>query len=201
MTVDAKSEILQTQTKLRGRLPKPTALIIELDKDWQTIAQESVSAVASRVTAENLIYVIYTSGSTGKPKGVAVEHRQVANQLLWAGAALSLSSADRVLQKASFSFDASILELFLPLAWGSQILIARPGGEHDVEYLVQLAIENKVTYVDLAPALLEHLLEHPSISQWSSLRTMSSGADVLSPELVKAFYQRVPGVLWNTYGP
>ncbi|HEY2232001.1 MAG TPA: amino acid adenylation domain-containing protein, partial [Candidatus Angelobacter sp.] len=201
MVEDAQAKVLLTQSKLRGRLPKSTGRIIELDKDWETIAQENFSAAASRATAENLIYVIYTSGSTGRPKGVAVEHRQVANQLFWAGAALSLSSADRVLQKASFSFDASILEIFLPLAWGSQIVVARPGGEYDVEYLVQLAIENQITYVDLAPALLEHLLEDPNISQWTSLRVMSSGADVLRPELVNAFYQHVPGELWNTYGP
>jgi len=201
MAQDAKTEILLTQTKFQKRLPNYAGRMIELDGDRQIISQESGQAVASNVTAENLAYVIYTSGSTGKPKGVAVEHRQVCNQLFWAGAALSLGTADRVLQKASFSFDASILEIFLPLVWGSQVIIAKPGGEQDVDYLVRLVIERGVTYVDLVPALLEQLFEHPRIRQWTSLRVMSSGSDVLKPELVRAFYQCLPGVLWNTYGP
>jgi thioesterase domain-containing protein/acyl carrier protein len=130
-----------------------------------------------------------------------VEHRQVCNQLYWAGEALSLDSSDRVLQKASFSFDASILEIFLPLACGARIVITRPGGEQDVDYLVQLVTATGVTYVDLVPALLEQMLEHPEIGRWESLRVMSSGAEALKPELVKGFYRRLPGVLWNTYGP
>jgi amino acid adenylation domain-containing protein len=201
MIEDSQSAILLTQSRFRTRLPANVSTIIELDADQQIISQKSADAVDSRAAAENLAYVIYTSGSTGKPKGVAVEHRQVCNQLFWAGAALSLSSTDRVLQKASFSFDASILEIFLPLACGAQIIIAESGGEHDVDYLVHFVIEKKITYVDLAPALLEQLLEHPAISQWSSLRIMSSGADVLKAEVVKSFYQRLPGTLWNTYGP
>jgi amino acid adenylation domain-containing protein len=201
MLQDAQTEILLIQSKFRGRLLDYAGRCIELDGDWHVVARESGSAASSRDFAATLAYVIYTSGSTGKPKGVAVEHRQVCNQLFWAGDALSLGAADRVLQKASFSFDASILEIFLPLACGAQIVMAKPGGEMDVDYLVQLAIENEVTYVDLVPALLEQLVEHPAIQQWTSLRVLSSGADVLKPELVKSFYRRLPGVLWNTYGP
>ena len=130
-----------------------------------------------------------------------MEHRQVCNQLFWAGAALSLGLADRVLQRGSFSFDTSILEIFLPLARGAQIIIAKPGGERDVDYLVRLVIEKAVTYVDLVPALLEQMLEHPTIKQWTSLRVMSCGGEILKPELVSAFYQSLSGELWNAYGP
>src|SRR5260370_165910 len=145
--------------------------------------------------------MIYTSASTGKPKAVMVEHQQLRNQLLWAGNAVPLDSQDSVLQKASFSFDASILEIFLPLACGAKIVIAEPGKEQDVDYLVRLAIEGNVTYVDLVPSLLEGLLEHPMMEQWTSLRVMSSGAEVLRPELVAGFYSKSRAVLWNTYGP
>ena len=106
-----------------------------------------------------------------------------------------------MLQKASFSFDASILEIFLPLAYGSRIAIAAPGGERDADYLLQLAIEKSVSYVDLAPSLLDALLDHPQIQQWTSLRIISSGAEALKPELADVFYQKLSAELWNTYGP
>ena len=89
MVQDAEIEVLLTQSKLQKRLPDYAGRLIELDVDGELIASESeISSVSvARVIAENLAYVIYTSGSTGKPKGVMVEHRQVCNQLFWAGAA------------------------------------------------------------------------------------------------------------------
>ena len=201
MLEDSGASILLSQSMLLSNVPQSHATVLALDADWERIAQEPHHRPQVEVDPENLAYIIYTSGSTGRPKGVAVEHRQVCNQLFWAGEALSLSAADCVLQKASFSFDASILEIFLPLAYGSRIAIAAPGGERDADYLVQLAIEKSVSYVDLAPSLLDALLDHPLIQQWKSLRIISSGAEALKPELVDRFYQKLSAELWNTYGP
>ncbi len=177
-------------------------LMVTLDAECRTLQNDNRANPKTAVLPDNLAYMIYTSGSTGKPKGVMVEHRQVCNQLLWAGEALQLSSRDRVLQKASFSFDASILEIFLPLVWGACVMAAKAGEERNADYLVRLAVENAVTYVDLSPSLLDVMLEHELVSEWKSLRVMSSGAEVLRPQLVRKFYRLLPdAVLWNTYGP
>ncbi|HEY9613103.1 non-ribosomal peptide synthetase, partial [Allocoleopsis sp.] len=53
--------------------------VICLDKDADSITQQSQDNPISHVTPENLAYVIYTSGSTGKPKGVLIEHRGLSN--------------------------------------------------------------------------------------------------------------------------
>jgi|GEM_PF-166635 len=199
---DSGMKVLLTLSSLRGRVAGFQGVQVELDREWAQVSQESPQSLDVKVHAENAAYVIYTSGSTGKPKGVAVEHRQLCNQLIWAGEALHLTTADRVLQKASFSFDASMLEIFLPLTWGAGIVVAKPEAEMDADYLVHLVIEKAVTYVDLVPSLLEALLEHPAIHRWTSLRVMSSGAETLQPELVSAFRQALPTAsLWNTYGP
>ena len=201
MLEDSGASLVLTQSALLSNLGSGHAKLLALDANWDRIAQEPHHPPAAEVNPENLAYIIYTSGSTGRPKGVAVEHRQVCNQLFWAGEALSLVEMDCVLQKASYSFDASILEIFLPLAYGSRIAIAAPGGERDADYLLQLAIEKSVSYVDLAPSLLDALLDHPQIQQWKSLRIISSGAEALKPELVDLFYEKLSAELWNTYGP
>jgi amino acid adenylation domain-containing protein len=198
---DAGLKIILTQNPLPEALGIPGLAGIDLAHQWQSIACENSSPIISTAAPENLAYVIYTSGSTGKPKGVAVEHRQVCNQILWAGQALGLNFQDRVLQKASFSFDASILEIFLPLAYGARIIVAEPGGEQDPDYLVRLVIQKEVTYSDVVPSMLEVLLTHPSIGQWTSARIVTCGAEALKPELVKSFHSALSCELWNTYGP
>jgi len=213
MLEDSQARLLLAGQTQISAWPRFAGTVISLEEQWKEIEGQSSSNPESaanplpihapeRRALENLAYVIYTSGSTGKPKGVAVEHRQISNQLRWAGEALELTSADRVLQKASFSFDVSILETLLPLSWGASVVIAKPGGEQDLDYLVRLGIESGVTYVDVVPSLLEGLLLHPLFARWTSLRVMSCGGEALKPGLVKAFYQALPAAtLWNAYGP
>src|SRR6185437_7922901 len=200
MVEDSEARIVISRSSLLDSLPIDTT-VLAIDKEWGETARRPSSLPQIRSKERNLAYVIYTSGSTGQPKGVAVEHRQVCNQLFWAGTELRLGSNDCVLQKASFSFDASILEIFLPLACGARIAIADPGGERDVDYLLQFAVEKRVTYVDLAPSLLDAMLDHPLITQWKSLRVMTSGAEALKPETAQLFYRHLEAELWNTYGP
>jgi amino acid adenylation domain-containing protein len=201
MLQDSGAGIVLTQSALLAHLPASDARVIAVNAEWDRIAQEPSTRPGTAVDPKDLAYIIYTSGSTGRPKGVAVEHRQVCNQLSWAGDALQLGPEDCVLQKASYSFDASILEIFLPLAYGARIAIAAQGGERDIDYLMQLAIEKSVSYVDLAPSLLDALLDHPKIQEWKSLRIISSGAETLKPELAELFHQKLGAELWNTYGP
>src|SRR5262249_58241310 len=123
MLKDSGAGILLSQSTLLPTLPRGNATVFALDAEFGRIAQQSQQPPVGAADPKSLAYIIYTSGSTGHPKGVAVEHQQVCNQLFWAGEALSLTAADRVLQKASFSFDASILETFLPLSSGARIVV------------------------------------------------------------------------------
>nr|WP_282444191.1 non-ribosomal peptide synthetase [Pseudomonas fluorescens] len=177
---------------LLGEVP-----VVDLDQPtWQhqPITNPAVAGVAA--------YVIYTSGSTGQPKGVINEHPGVVNRLLWMQDEYRLTGGDTVLQKTPFSFDVSVWEFFWPLSTGARLVMARPDGHKDPEYLCQVIAAEGVTTLHFVPSMLDVFLAHGDVSQAGGLvRVMCSG-EALPGSLVRRFKQQLPGSqLHNLYGP
>jgi amino acid adenylation domain-containing protein len=207
MLRDAGACVLLTQGSLTERtgLAAAGALeevqVVRVD-DEQLQARAARSNPARGASVDNLAYVIYTSGSTGRPKGVLVTHRSLTNHLVWMQRAYPLTLADRVPQKYSFSFDVSAVEIFWPLLAGARLVIARPGGQHDVRYLVHLMAEHAVTSIDLVPTLLDALLDDPGFTGNAALRRVTCGGEALPAALQARFFALMPHAeLHNLYGP
>jgi amino acid adenylation domain-containing protein len=201
MVEDARAPILLTHQGLLESLSDYPGRVIRLDEDGQALAGEPAENPATRVHSDNLAYVMYTSGSTGRPKGVMICHRAVVNHLRWRDAYFPLSPADRGLQKASLSFDDSVWEVFEPLLAGARLILARPGGQADSAYLVQLIAEQQITTACFVPSLLRAFLEESDIDRCGSLRRVTTGGEALGLDLQAAFFSRLGADLHNGYGP
>jgi amino acid adenylation domain-containing protein len=155
------------------------------------------------VSPDDLAYVLFTSGSTGRPKGAMNTHRGIVNRLLWMQSAYPLDASDRVLQKTPYSFDVSVWELFWPLVAGARLVLARPGGHQDPEYLVRLMAAEGITTVHFVPSMLQVFLEEEGAGSLRGLRRVIASGEALAPALVDRFFARMPpGVeLHNLYGP
>ena len=176
------------------------AQLIDLDQPtWN--AQPSSNPVVPTLTPRHLAYVIYTSGSTGLPKGVMNEHAGVVNRLLWMQDAYNLGADDVVLQKTPFSFDVSVWEFLWPLQTGARLVMARPGGHRDPEYLRQVIRSEGVTTLHFVPSMLDVFLAHGDASADALKRVLCSG-EALPGSLVRRFHAQLPTVeLHNLYGP
>jgi amino acid adenylation domain-containing protein len=182
-----------------GTLP-----MLELDLVSELLAKQPETDPESGADVDSLAYVIYTSGSTGIPKGVAVSHRSIANRLLWMQQEFPLSAEDRVLQKTSYSFDASIWEIFVPLLNGAQIVLAKPGGQKDSGYLVEVMEKEGVTVLQMVPSMLGVLLAEKRLKErCGKLRRVFSGGEALTWEMQERFYRNTGEnvELVNLYGP
>ncbi|KUM73486.1 non-ribosomal peptide synthetase [Streptomyces curacoi] len=154
------------------------------------------------VDPEGLAYVIYTSGSTGVPKGAMIRHRAIAHRLLWQRELLGFGTGDAALFKAPLGFDISINEIFLPLVNGGRVVIAEPGGERDVDYLLDTVERHRVTFTYLVSSMLDLLLELDGFARRArSLKHVWCGGEVLTPELFARFRAASPAVMYHGYGP
>ncbi len=187
-----------------SRLLKQSLVSIDaicLDADWDEIASESKENPALNNGPGNLAYVIYTSGSTGKPKGSMITHEGICNRLLWMQEAYQLSTADRVLQKTPYTFDVSVWEFFWPLITGARLVMARPGGQGDSRYLVDLIKQQEITTIHFVPSMLAVFLEEKGVRECRSLKRVICSGEALPYELKEKFVKLLPAELHNLYGP
>ncbi|MGA9377367.1 MAG: amino acid adenylation domain-containing protein, partial [Phormidium sp.] len=202
MLEDSSVATLLTQQQLRDKLPEHQAKLVCLDSDWEQIQQwKSENPIAVGVKPENLAYIIYTSGSTGQPKGAMNTHKGICNRLLWMQQEYQLTTEDVVLQKTPFSFDVSVWEFFWTLLNGSCLVIAKPGGHRDSEYLVKLIAQQQVTTLHFVPSMLQVFLESENLAKCQSLRRVICSGEALSISLKAKFFEKLKCSLHNLYGP
>jgi amino acid adenylation domain-containing protein len=173
-----------------------------LDRQWDEISRESPDNPISSVAPENLAYVIYTSGSTGAPKGVANEHRSVVNYLCWLQELYPLLGSDRIMQKTPYTFDVSIPEFFWTLMTGASLVISRPAGHQDPDYMVDLIVAQKITTIRFVPSMLKAFLENQGVERCTSLKKVICSGEALPESAQEHFFQRLTSAeLINAYGP
>jgi len=157
MIDDSDLSMLLTTQNLISKLPETTAVVMCLDAEWASIEQESAENLKTGITVDNLAYMIYTSGSTGRPKGTLLQHRGLTNFITDYARQFELGENDCMLQFASFSFDASVAEIFMALISGSALCLAPQNTIMSIDSLTQLIDEKSVTHTILPPTMLSVL--------------------------------------------
>ncbi|ETT73269.1 linear gramicidin synthetase subunit D [Paenibacillus sp. FSL R7-277] len=171
-------------------------------RDKELFLPMSTDNPGVKVEGTQAAYMIYTSGSTGKPKGTINIHSGIRNRIVWGQKEFGMQPGDRQVQKTPFSFDVSCSEIFWALTIGACLVIAKPEGHKDVEYLAQLIRDEQITIAHFVPSILKLFLEHPGAKQaGSSLRKVFCSGEALPYRLKEQFFQTFDAGLYNLYGP
>jgi nonribosomal peptide synthetase DhbF len=139
-------------------------------------------------------YVIYTSGSTGRPKGVVVTHRGLASLSGAQVSAFGIGPGSRVLQLASPSFDAAVMEMLMALPSGATLVVPEPGplaGESLARALNRLRISHAL--------IIPSVLASVPARQVTELECPIVGGEACPDRLAAEWSQGRR--MFNAYGP
>ncbi|KRP67731.1 non-ribosomal peptide synthetase [Pseudomonas orientalis] len=201
MLQDSQPVALLLQAATRDCVQDVAVPVIDFDHcTWHQAPADN--PVVPGLTVDHLAYVMYTSGSTGTPKGVMIEHRGLGNLMHWGARLCPQAPGGALLQRAPFSFDGSVWELFWPLTQGMRLVLARPDGHREPAYLAQVIREQHISVIKFVPAMLQQFLELEESALCTRLTDILCGGGELTEALARGVRARLPGVrLHNVYGP
>ena len=198
MLADAQVSAVVTEEHLRAALPAHAAPVVSLDGDAAELAAQPDTPPTAGPRPEDVAYVIYTSGSTGQPKGVQIPHRAVVNFLASMRERPGLSASDVLLSVTTLSFDISVLEIFLPLSVGAEVVLASREEAADGEALAERLATSGATVMQATPTTWRLLLE----SGWRGDGRLKAlvGGEAWPDSMARAL-RECCGSVWNLYGP
>lgn len=203
---DAQAPIILTQESLVDLLPDHNSQLVQLDADWEIIAQESQENLSHETTPEHLAYVIYTSGSTGKPKGVMITHKGLVNHSVAIAKQYNITACDRVLQFSSMSFDIIVEELFPSFISGAAVILRPEDIVSSINNFLQFTQQQHITVLNTPTAFWHELvngLASVKESLPASVRLVVVGGEKASHATYLTWLKLVGNYpRWlNTYGP
>jgi amino acid adenylation domain-containing protein len=200
MLNDARPACIITTLDLASKFPDAGRLLVIDDAAFSKILIEQPDRNptdyerTSHLRSANPAYVIYTSGSTGLPKGVVATHAGLPSIAQTRLERLALTSASRVLQFSSLSFDVSVVEIIMAFTTGAALVVPSDDQRSGMP-LRELLVRHGVTHASLPPVVLPTLDGEDDLP----LTHLVVGSEALSAELVEKWSRG--RILIHAYGP
>lgn len=189
MTEDSGVKVIVTTAAFKGVATELTNQIIDFDE----IGSESpLFDLSPAITAADGAYVNYTSGSTGLPKGVLIPHCAVI-RLVKDTNYISLQQGQNVSHNSSISFDASTLEVWLPLLNGGTLVLLDKHSLLDLQNFGAMLKRKQIDVMFLTTSLFNQIANSYPES-FGSLSYLVVGGE-------KALINTFDNVMTSTYPP
>ena len=169
------------------------------------VTEFSTENINITVDSSNLAYVIYTSGSTGNPKGIKLSHRNLLNFIYSFNDCFNnkFSNNDNCLSICNIAFDVSVCEIFVPLTFGSCLVLYPQNTLTDIPLLYDTIIKNNITFTYIPPTILTDVFSYiHNRSHTTTINKMLVGVEPIRNNVLNDFYIINPDIeIINGYGP
>lgn len=164
---------------------------------------------------EDTFYIIFTSGSTGKPKGVKITTECLTNYVKWAQTLGSMENSDnsncseqsggyRFLNQAPFSFDLSVMDVYLSLYTGGTICAITKDVQKSLKLLYKVLLETDVNVWVSTPSFVDVCLSDRIFNKTllPNLKYFLFCGETLLNKTAKRLRENFnESTIVNTYGP
>jgi len=164
---------------------------------------DSSEIVSVPISPNDPAYVIFTSGSTGVAKGVVIPHVAAIAFLSSAQKVVQYQEDLRYLNTAPFFFDASILDIYLPLYLGGELfLLPKVVFPSDIARAIEAYRITDTLMVSSVLKLLVNRFSDARKRDLSSLRSVWYGAEPCPISVLKTIRGFSPKLRFiHGYGP
>ena len=168
---------------------------IDVDELLQKEISEDLLTLPIDPEPDRLAYMIYTSGTTGKPKGVEIEHRALT-EMIYSNRSFYGDVFKVVLQLANYVFDASVYEIFIPLAYGGTLCMIPKDKLKSSEAMAKYCRDNRVRLISSTNAFLQAL----DPDKFSRFDGIVVGGDAANSDAFAKWAENTD-LMVNDYGP
>ena len=161
------------------------ALISNLDEKNDTFETD--------ISQDDLLALFYTSGSTGIPKAVKITHSNVTAYCQWYHSYFQPHTGTVIGAYNTFSFDASISDMFTTLSSGATLVMVPEEMKNDIRAVADYVRENHIEIFDMPTQIGRLFAMH---ERCESLRHIVLGGEAVTP-----FKPALNYGIYNQYGP
>ena len=189
---DSNGQIVLCSSRYQGLCNRIANKAISIDIRFLK-SLPSASSILPTCSTDSAAYIIFTSGTTGKPKGTIVEHAAFCTSAYAHGSVMQMNQSSRVLQFASHSFDASVMEILTTLICGGCVCI--PDEESRLSNITQVINDLQVNWTLLTPSFVQTIRP----ADVPCLQTLVMGGEAMSQTHISTWCDKVN--FMNAYGP
>jgi amino acid adenylation domain-containing protein len=192
---DCAANVVLAAPELCPRFLNILSRIVEVDSNLFSTLPKKPGLSHENASPRNAAFVIYTSGSTGLPKGVVLTHASLCSSLRAHGNMYGMCPTTRTIQCASYTFDASISDLWGTICYGGcVIVISEEARMNDLSGAIGSYCANLAQLTPTVASLLD-------ISRLPSLKTLVLGGEAVKADMIDEFSKATGVTVLNGYGP
>ena len=178
-----------------------------------TLTPEGVACVTAsethvrvrQIQPNDPFYILFTSGSTGEPKGVVITLQNLSTFVRWMRAEHAFTEpGETFLNQAPFSFDLSVMDLYLSLTSGGTLFSISKEEISNLPKLYKALAKSGVTTWVSTPSFAQMCLAERTFdaAMLPQLRRFLFCGETLASDTAAQLIGRFPEAqVWNTYGP
>ena len=173
--------------------------------DIARLSQGEAPPPDDRLAPQAPYYIIFTSGSTGEPKGVVITLGNLTSFVDWMVGEQKPSEGQEVyLNQAPFSFDLSVMDLYLSLTTGGTLFSLTRDDLANPRQLYQTLAASQASVWVSTPSFAQVCLAERRFdaAMLPSVRRFLFCGETLAADVAARLLDRFPDAqVWNTYGP